>query len=77
MTATSFTDEQINALCYQPYWYNMGMEERIALEAILEEYIEANTDDVHAEVVAEHLLEIVRNPIFKRYKDVIHCGVSH
>ena len=76
MTATSFTEEQINSLCYQPYWYNMGMEERIALKAILEEYIEANTDDYLIDD-AKHLLEIVRNPIFKRYKDVIHCGVSH
>jgi len=75
MTA-SFTDEQINALCYQPYWYNMGLDDRITLEAILKEYIEANPDDILA-IDAKYLLEIVQNPIFKKYKDVIHCGVSH
>ena len=76
MTEMTFTQEETNALCYQPYWYNMGLDDRITLEAILEEYIEANTDDVLV-FDAKHLLEIVRNPIFKRYKDVIHCGVSH
>ena len=54
----------------------MGMEERIILEAILGEYIEANTDDYLVDD-AKYLLEIVQKPIFKRYKDVIHCGVSH
>jgi len=72
----SFTQEEINSLCYQPYWYNFGMDDRITLQAILEEYIEANTDDYLVDD-AKHLLEIVQNPIFKRYKDVIHCGVSH
>ncbi len=52
------------------------MDDRITLQAILEEYIEANTDDYLVDD-AKHLLEIVQNPIFKRYKDVIHCGVSH
>jgi len=75
MTA-SFTAEEINALCYQPYWYNMGLDDRITLEAILEEYIEANTDDVFGDE-AKYLLERIQNPIFKKYKDVIHCGVSH
>jgi len=75
MTA-SFTDEQINALCYQPYWYNMGLDDRITLQAILEEYIEANPDDILA-FDAKYLLEMIQNPIFKKYKDVIHCGVSH
>lgn len=76
MTTTPFTQEETNALCYQPYWLNMGMDERIILEAILGEYIEANTDDYLVDD-AKYLLEIVQKPIFKRYKDVIHCGVSH
>jgi hypothetical protein len=72
------SQEQINALCYQPYWYNVGMEEKILLTSILEQFIEQNKDDVS--LVAEdakHLLEIFKSPIFKKYKDVIHCGVSH
>lgn len=74
--STTFTQEEINSLCYQPYWFNMGIDDRITLQAILEEYIESNTDDYLVDD-AKHLLEIVQNPIFKRYKDVIHCGVSH
>ena len=70
------SQEQINALCYQPYWYNIGMEEKFLLTSILEEYIEANTDDYLVDD-AKNLLEIVQNPIMKKYKDVIHCGVSH
>jgi hypothetical protein len=75
MTA-SFTQEETNSLLYQPLWYNIGLDDRITLEAILEEYIEANTDDYLIDD-AKYLLEIIQNPIFKRYKDVIHCGVSH
>ena len=76
MTEMTFTQEETNALLYQPYWYNLGLDDRITLQAILEEYIEANTDDILVDD-AKHLLEIVQNPIFKKYKDVIHCGVSH
>lgn len=72
----TFTQEETNALCYQPYWFNMGMEDRATLEAILEEYIEANTDEYLVDD-AKYLLEMIQNPIFKKYKDVIHCGVSH
>ena len=72
----TFTQEETNALCYQPYWYNMGQDDRITLQAILEEYIEANTDEYLVDD-AKYLLEMIQNPIFKKYKDVIHCGVSH
>ena len=73
---TSFTQEQINALCYQPLWYNMGSEDQFLLIAILEEYIEANTDD-HLLDDAKDMLEMIKKPLFKKYKDVIHCGVNH
>jgi len=76
MTEMTYTQEETNALLYQPYWYNLGMDDKFTLQAILEEYIEANTDEYLVDD-AKHLLEIVQNPIFKRYKDVIHCGVSH
>jgi hypothetical protein len=52
------------------------MDDRITLQAILEEYIEANTDEYLVDD-AKYLLEMIQNPIFKKYKDVIHCGVSH
>jgi hypothetical protein len=71
------SQEQINALCYQPYWYNVGMEEKILLTSILEQFIEQNKDDDDYVMDAKHLLEIFESPIFKKYKDVIHCGVSH
>ena len=73
------SQEQINALCYQPYWYNVGMEEKILLTSILEQFIKQNKDDDDSLVVedAKHLLEIFESPIFKKYKDVIHCGVNH
>ena len=72
----TFTQEETNALCYQPYWFNMGLDDRITLQAILEEYIETNTDEYRVDD-AKYLLEMIQNPIFKKYKDVIHCGVSH
>ena len=71
------SQEQINALCYQPYWYNVGMEEKILLTSILEQFIEQNKDDDDYVMDAKHLLEIFKSPIFKKYKDVIHCGVNH
>ena len=73
---TTFTQEEINSICYQPFWYNMGIEDRAMLQAILEDYIDSNTDDYLVDD-AKHLLEIVQNPIIKKFKDVIHCGVSH
>ena len=47
------------------------------LTTILEQFIESNDDDSLISDDAKHLLEIIKNPIFKKYKDVIHCGVSH
>ena len=73
---TSFTQEQMNALCYQPLWYNMGSEDQFLLIAILEEYIESNTDN-YLLSDAKDMLEMIKNPLFKKYKDVIHCGVNH
>ena len=73
----SFTQEEVQALCYQPYWYNVGLEDKIALEYILEDYIQMKNDDDSLDVDdAKDLLEIIKNPIFKKYKDVIHCGVN-
>ena len=70
------SQEQIRALCYQPLWYNMGSEDQFLLIAILEEYIEANTDNylLHD---AKVMLEMIKKPLVKEYKDVIHCGVNH
>ena len=73
----SLTQEQMNALCYQPLWYNMGSDDQFLLIAILEQFIEQNKDDDDYVMDAKHLLEIFESPIFKKYKDVIHCGVSH
>ena len=69
----------MNALLYQPYWYNVGMEEKILLTSILEQFIEQNKedDDLVVEGCVKDLLEIFESPIFKKYKDVIHCGVNH
>ena len=71
------SQEQMQSLLYQPYWYNMGSEEQFMLTTILEQFIESNDDDSLISDDAKHLLEIIKNPIFKKYKDVIHCGVSH
>ena len=73
----SFTQEEVQALCYQPYWYNVSLEDKISLEYILEDYIQMKNDDDSLDVDdAKCLLEIIKNPIFKKYKDVIHCGVN-
>ena len=54
----------------------MGSEDQFLLIAILEEYIEANTDN-YLLSDAKDMLEMIKNPLFKKYKDVIHCGVNH
>ena len=54
----------------------MGSEDQFLLIAILEEYIEANTDN-HLLDDAKDMLEMIKKPLFKKYKDVIHCGVNH
>lgn len=76
MSEMSYTQEEIQALTYSPYWINLNLDDHILLKCILEEYIELKEGDVDADD-AQYLLDQVKNPLFKKYKDVIHCGVSH
>jgi len=78
MSEMTYTQEQINSLCYRPYWINLNLDDHILLKCILEEYIEMKKDENKMDADdAQYLLDQVKNPLFKRYKDVIHCGVSH
>lgn len=73
----TFTQEEVQALCYSPYWYNLSMDQKIVLQCVLEEYIEMKDDEDLSDIEdVKDLLETIENPIFKKYKDVIHCGVS-
>ena len=78
MSEMTYTQEEIRALTYSPYWINLSLDNCIDLQYILEEYIEMKKDEDKMDADdARLILNLVKNPLFKKYKDVIHCGVSH
>jgi hypothetical protein len=78
MSEMTYTQEEIRALTYSPYWINLSLDNHLDLQYILEEYIEMKKDEDKMDAdEARLILNLVKNPLFKKYKDVIHCGVSH
>ena len=78
MSEMTYTQEEIQALTYSPYWINLNLDDHILLKCILKDYIEMKKDENKMDADdAQYILDQVKNPLFKKYKDVIHCGVSH